>query len=294
MEPSLKKKKLQISYTHLLLTRFNLNYSSQDGKPYRCDEKWHHHRFNIFINYTLPSVQGQSSKKFKWIIFFNENLTSAYGEVIAEIVQKMPEIEFIYVKEDQDHIEILHQNIKETVSSQYLLTTRLDNDDVISKNLIKEVQEIFFTELENKKENDFIINAGKGYQKEIIFPYRKSVIEDYRYSPFISLISNRSEIFGFRTVLDKPHHEWNNLLTTLEMDRISWIQLIHEQNLANHVNTLNHVSKISNAEFPFLPEDSLLKSLSNSFFLPLQIAFSAALVMWEKVKSRLKNLLLDT
>ncbi len=287
METSLKKKDLQISYTHLLLTRFNLDYSNQDGKPYICDENWHQQRFKIFMNYTLPSVQGQSSKKFKWIIFFNENLASVYMDKINEILHKMPGIQFIYVRPEEDHIKLLHQYIRDYVTSQFLLTTRLDNDDVISIGLIKEVQRFFHLNAENTRDKGYIINASNGYQKELIFPFRKSMIQNYNYSPFISLISKRSDSYGFRTVLDKPHHEWNNLLTTLETDMIGWTQLIHEHNLANHVNTLHLVSNIPKTEFPFFPEERKLKSIMNHLFLPFQIAFSATSIMWKKAKSKL-------
>jgi hypothetical protein len=252
-----------------------------------CDENWHQQRFKIFMNYTLPSVQGQSSKKFKWIIFFNEKLASVYMDKITEIVQQMPGVIFIYVKPEQNHIELLYQYVNEFVSTRYLLTTRLDNDDVISIDLINKVQQIFHLNLETTNDEEYIINAGNGFQKELIFPFRKSIIQNYQYSPFISLISKRTDSYGYRTVLDKPHHKWNNLLTTLETDMIGWTQLIHEHNLANHISTLHLVSNIPKAEFPFLSEESLLKSLFNSFFLPLQIVFSAASIIWKKAKSKL-------
>jgi hypothetical protein len=59
--------------THLLITRFNLNY----GDLYPYSETWMDHRMALFERYCLPSVLRQRETGFGWRIYFDRARTEA-------------------------------------------------------------------------------------------------------------------------------------------------------------------------------------------------------------------------
>lgn len=62
------------NYTHLIVTRFNLQL--WDGaKP--LDVAWLAHRFELFEQYCYPSVVGQTEQNFKWFVSLIEKLEDA-------------------------------------------------------------------------------------------------------------------------------------------------------------------------------------------------------------------------
>jgi len=257
--------------THLLLTRFNLDYSLTDGKPYICDERWHQERFKLFFTYCMPSVKDQSCKDFTWLIFFNRALKNNYQKEIEKAERDVPQIEFIYVASDEDHLILLKNYVRTRVKSKFLISSRLDNDDIICQNYIEELQKKYHalagTEL------PYLMNAGTGYQVEVKWPYRIGLVKGRTYSSFITLVCSSREKSDIITILDHQHQEWENKAEYFELNhKPAWIQVIHEKNLANRITTLRLTAKIKSDVFPKFPYQ--LSKLFRWFLYPIQIFIS--------------------
>lgn len=273
----------EIKFTQYLLTRFNLNYGA--SVQYICDEDWHHHRFEIFNRYCLPSVLGQTHSNFKWIIFFNDDLKKTYQTFIDETSQKSENIHFIFVKPGENHRKLFLDYINEQVKNLYLITTRMDNDDAISRYFIEKIQQKFLETNSKIAEPEFVINSGNGFQNELIFPYRKAIISGYHHSPFISIASKRDHSGFFKTAIDNSHHLWGDEITTVETgDEKLWVQIIHEKNLANRVKSLSLVSTIPEEEFPVLKNEINRSNLP--FFLLLPVQF--LITFFQKIYSKIR------
>lgn len=257
-------------FTHLLLTRFNLDYSLYDRKSYICDEEWHQHRFRLFFNYCLPSVKKQTVKNFTWIIFFNKSLKQKYKSEINKIIQELPQVLFIYVLPEENHIQLLKEYIYSNVKTKFLITSRLDNDDLIRVDYLEKIQK---RAASKEMTVPFLLNASNGCQIEIQSPYRIGVIKGRKYSSFLSLISSLIHDNVPTTVLDYNHPEWEGRVAYAELSTcLLWIQMIHERNLANKVNTLRLLPMINEKKFGDI--DFKLQPVFRIFIYPLQFIIS--------------------
>src|SRR5690606_12351098 len=116
--------------------------------------------------YTLPSIKNQTCKDFIWAIFSDEELEIDYDN-------KM----FFY----RDSYFAWKEKLEEEY--EYIIETRLDNDDIIHPGFIKSIQASFL-------EKTFVLDF-RGYRYDL---RNDSIYEDKLYSssftsPFLSLIS---------------------------------------------------------------------------------------------------------
>ena len=136
-------------FAHYLLTRFNvvhrtLNEYALSQRGYIVQtEQWLSRRFDLFEKYCFPSVIQQSNKNFKWLVFFNSCTPKKYKARIEKYASICPMFQPIYIEPDGDEIYEAIQFIKKTTNSDYIITTRIDNDDMIHRNYIQFIQQSF-------------------------------------------------------------------------------------------------------------------------------------------------------
>ena len=78
--------------THLLITRFNLNY----GDLYPYSDDWMAHRMEIFERYCLPSVARQEGREFRWLVYFDRARSASRRARIAALLDR-PGTEAVFV-----------------------------------------------------------------------------------------------------------------------------------------------------------------------------------------------------
>ena len=118
--------------THLLITRFNLNY----GDLYPYSEAWMDHRMALFERYCLPSVLRQRCIGFAWRVYFDRARTEARRERVAALLDH-PGVTAVFVDSPAEMIADLRARAP---GEGLFLTTRLDNDDVLHPDFTREVQ----------------------------------------------------------------------------------------------------------------------------------------------------------
>lgn len=220
-------------YDHFIITRFNLkkdDWRSDKNSGKILDALWLSERVELFKNYCLPSVLHQTSKNFKWFIFFEK---STKHEVLG-LVDLMKPYSFIEVvflngyNEFQLNLpKILKSKMKS--SSINLLTTRLDNDDAIHEKFIEEIQE----GIEIIPENSII-----QFPYGICLQHKKSRRLAKQYYPlnqFLTLFEKIDTLKDPLTVVGKEHTLWEfegwNIHNISNENR--WLQVIHERNMLN-------------------------------------------------------------
>ena len=82
---NLKKERLE--FTHLVLTKFNLDYSdilyeNEKDQKLWLDPDWIEGRFELFEKYCFPSIEAQTEKNFLWIVFFHKDTPTAQKDKI--------------------------------------------------------------------------------------------------------------------------------------------------------------------------------------------------------------------
>lgn len=267
-------------FDHLLFTRFNIKFpnSSNDVN----DIEWLDKRFTLFEKYCLPSVLAQTNQNFTWNILCDEFLPEKFKKIMLQLENDFPIIKAHFFRVDA--IEKIPETVRSIARSQirgkYLITSRLDSDDMIYKGYINDVQSLF------DYQNDRLLNFLNGFhfsEKHNLF----TVVENYQANPFISYIEKvENEI---KTIfLGKPH----NLLKDYPgiqnyRDRGYWCTVIHDNNIINALNgrpTLDHGIL---EYFPSLTHEKNLVSVIS--FFKLSLAHSIGKLK-KRVKSTLSNI----
>lgn len=118
--------------THLLITRFNLNY----GDLYPYSEGWMEHRMALFERYCLPAVLRQRTPGFAWRVYFDRVRTEAHAHRVRALLDH-PGVSAVFVDSPGEMIADLRARAPD---AGLFLTTRLDNDDILHPDFVAEVQ----------------------------------------------------------------------------------------------------------------------------------------------------------
>lgn len=231
---------------HFLITRFNVKEAGWDttknGEPVLTAD-WLQHRFGLFEKYCLPSVLNQSIKTFTWCIFFDADTPGIFKDRINEISRTCSFLHPIYIKDatEQQHSLVKFIRSRLTADDEFVITSRLDNDDLIHRDYIRTVQELFPAE-------KAVIDLTKGYQ--MIIEIGAAELRKTRSSlnPFLSVVEHRENM---ETAISKKHSEWKSSHPIVEYSKSEmWMVLIHDKNKLNRPDsTAKKVHKIATEEF---------------------------------------------
>ncbi len=113
-------------------------------------------RIEIFEKITLPSVLAQKEKNFTWLVLFDPSVKDEH----SDFIQKLENISFcIPVYSEDGLLPTIKNKISETTPAdiRHIITTRLDNDDAIHQDYIKDLQSNF------TPNQNYIINFSEGF-----------------------------------------------------------------------------------------------------------------------------------
>lgn len=215
---------------HIIITRFNLPHKNWVKNRYgkTLNDDWLDNRYNLFKDYCLPSVIGQTNKNFEWWLFFDTKTPKKFKTINESLKNKHSNIKIFY----EASLESFWDNLAKQVEKHFkasdfdiLITTRLDNDDVISVNFINDIQKK--VKLEDKP---YLLTFPIGYTLQINNEEALRTI-NYEKNSFISLIEFQKQ--NILTVYKNAHDQWKDVEYRIINNNPSWVQVIHENNLLN-------------------------------------------------------------
>ncbi len=238
------------SFTHVLLTRFNVATTYADPRR-GIEEQWLRHRVNLFMKYCWPSIEAQQERRFHWLIFCNAESPSWFKEQMERLSAGCTAV---YV-EGLIHNGVYGRAIQERglANAPYLITTRLDNDDALSSNYVRDVQQAFLPRS----------------QEFVLFPLGLQLYREHLYglcwmdNPFYSMIEAVPAGGELKTVLCCRH---GDIYQTAPVRRLwtssKWIEVIHEMNVSNSLRGWPRLTSRKHRNFPMLsiegvPADSM-------------------------------------
>lgn len=252
-------------FKHFLATRFNIrvgNWETTKNGEMILDESWMEDRFKLFENYCLPSVKNQLNQNFIWCIFFDLNTKENYKYRIEKHANSYRNIRVFFV----DGIGGMHNSLKNFINMitagefEFVITSRLDNDDLIHQDYIQTIQRLF------RPFHNTVIDLRSGYQ--ISIESGQNEIRNFYspFNPFVSLIEKKECI---QTIFNKMHKDWGSVENIIVYDkRQLWIELVHEKNKLNTTNrSLEYSLKFNSSEFGIDGKVMLKKSLEFYFLL---------------------------
>jgi hypothetical protein len=228
-------------FEHLLLTRFNVTHHTLDkhGKRVNTDQ-WMDHRFKLFETFCLPSVAGQSETNFQWLVFFHRDTPAKHRSRIdsyRELFHFVP----VYIGDESELVRMVLDHVAGHV--RQLITTRLDTDDAIHKDMIAAVQAAF-----QEQANEFV-NPLYGYTYDL---GDNSIYETrVESNPFISLIESRRADGArpFNTVWSVRHTQAAERGPIRNITKQPyWLQVVHDRNVINAVKSQNPPSVITSTK----------------------------------------------
>lgn len=216
-----------IVFRHYLITRFNLRRegwnTAKDGSLVLTEE-WLSNRFLLFERFCLSSVQNQTNQNFTWLVYFDTNTPPEYKQKTIEYSLRFPIFKPVFINGMPEFLSSIQNEIKKN-NSQYTITTRMDNDDCVSKNFINEIQ------LNFNQQDFLVLDFPDGYTLQIN-PEIKIGRRKQLYNPFISIIEkndNPKSVWSRET-----HSSWKK---EKNINRISnkriWMSVIHFENKKN-------------------------------------------------------------
>jgi hypothetical protein len=224
-------------FEHYLITRFNLRnpkWTVTKNNELLLTKEWMDERFELFANFCLPSVVAQTQKNFKWLIYFDSGTAEEHRQQISSLINSHPFIEIFYIDGMPNLIPSIKSYLSEYSKSEYLITSRIDNDDCISINFIDQVQQQF------EKQDYFAIDFTSGYTLNMdpIMIGKKEHI----FNPFISLIEMNKNP---KTVWTNDHNQWKKETSLIHIsnNRV-WMSVIHTKNKVNEFDGYGNVNWI--------------------------------------------------
>lgn len=209
---------------HILFTRFNVPSGGRE-KKFRADSDWLENRFDLFDDYCFPSVVSQTMQDFKWLVFFDIETPPEYKDKIQKYSGRYENFIPVYVPEW--NAGVINNAVLSVLpnSAAWLLTTRLDNDDALHMDFMKELRSQTFkgNEFFNFK-NGFTFSNGVGYRHQHLS------------NAFLSFVEALDESIEISGVWKWQHVE---VIEKFDVNQIymeyAWLQLIHGGNISNKV-----------------------------------------------------------
>ncbi|WP_419869065.1 glycosyltransferase [Chryseobacterium sp. CT-SW4] len=242
-------------FIHIITTRFNVptqgwDITREGSKP--LTDEWLADRFELFQTYTLPSFKNQTNKNFIWLVFFDINTSEHYKEIINRISSEFAPFTPVFVRDFDEMNSRLLEIIPTyfTAHTKYIISSDLDNDDILYKDFVKAVHDHF------KPVHDMVIEPRKGLQLTKISDKEAIVTEYYALAnPFVSLVES---IDDFGTVIKENHNNYRYYKEVNHYDHQEmFIQIIHKHNLMNSTFNNKCVFDINLSDFGISPENHL-------------------------------------
>ena len=222
-------------FKHYIITRFNLRakeWQFTKNSTKVLDENWLENRFELFEKYCLPSLLSQTNKNFEWVIYFDTETPAFYKDKIEVYRQKLPNLVPVFVENMELFLPSIQAHIKNN-NQEYVITTRLDNDDCVSKYFVDEIQKNF------NKQTYEALDFVDGYSLQIS-PDFKLGKKRHLYNPFISLVEKKQNP---TSVWSRSHTSWKRetRIKRILNNRI-WMVIIHQENKVNEFDGYGKVN----------------------------------------------------
>lgn len=209
------------SFDHVILTRFSVRMA----RDFEFTDEWLAYRWGFFRDGLIASLRRQTVTDFTWLVFFDPHSPDWLRELVDEASADL----FIPIWfDDSWTLGPIREAVEAVTSKPYLITTRIDSDDAVSRYFVQDVQSHF------DEQDGLYVNLMHGVQ---IDRSQQLFHAWFIENAFISYIERREEGGELRTVFRCMAHEesssYDPVLNIVGPPR--WMQVIHGSNLANSV-----------------------------------------------------------
>lgn len=224
---------------HIILTRFNLavkfgcekrSDSTVPAEMPWLDKEYLRKRFEIFEKYTFQSMKRQINGNFQWLVLFHKETPGEFLRKIDSYQKDLKQFAPVFLDDEQcSHLtEVIRGYLTEKYENCDIITTRIDNDDVVhplfTDTIQNELKAGIFSE-------NTIISYKNGLQYDIVT--RDILRYDYWKNHFISLLC----VSGGGEHILQYNHDTIDTLPVMKIRKETeiplWVEIISDSNYSN-------------------------------------------------------------
>ncbi|MGL1860951.1 MAG: putative rhamnosyl transferase [Pseudodesulfovibrio sp.] len=219
-----------MKFRHFIITRFNVNIYPIDF-PQRIEDTWLALRFEFFQKICFPSIRTQRNQGFEWLVLFDEQTPARYKKLI-DLFSRYENFTPLYCGEYKTIMPKVSAYMTENSRDvDWVLTTRLDNDDALSVDFVDSLHQIVraMGEDELAPSDTLYINFPQGLQ------YSDGVVYDFEdaTNAFVSLLERKENPHSVFWVDHPAIHDVAPVIQA--KTKPLWLQNVHETNVYNYI-----------------------------------------------------------
>lgn len=200
--------------THFLMTRFNVRGGHDWAPP---PDRWMERRIQLFEDWCLPSIERQTCRAFRWLVFFDASTSQRWRKHISA----WSAVEPVWLNEPFT-AGAAARTLDATEGP--VLTTRLDNDDALSPTFVERLHAAA------ARPGVHVVSFPVGYQWASASG--RFYLRIYPQNPFISRVE---EGIRAESVYGLKHWDLSGEHITYRWGPPAWLQVIHGDQLANQL-----------------------------------------------------------
>lgn len=221
----------------IIISRFNIHIEKFREMAKITDEnfpQWCARRVELFLKTTLPSVERQTVKHYKWIIGFDTVMTPEIEALLERLKENKNIIPLIVDNRKgvtPGFIEALKKAVVDIAAGETVLTIRLDTDDVIHEEFLSRMQT---TALGAYKRSIVPCGINPVYGSQISNGLLYAMV--YNNNPFLGVVEEPGP--DLKTAFGFSHYEIEDHMPVRQCPSSEplWTQIVHGGNAANGVN----------------------------------------------------------
>lgn len=185
-----------------------------------ADPEWLNDRLQLFADYCLPSVVGQTDQNFEWFLYFDESTPARYLEQVNSLISRHRNIA-VKLCETFGSAEVARDIVaSQSKETSWIVTTRLDNDDGLHRDFVSTLHAFV-------EEREEFLNFPRG----IILYSGKCFLYEHPSNAFISFVEPADKR---RTAWAVAHPYAADVAPVRQLPDIpAFLQVIHGKNVSN-------------------------------------------------------------
>lgn len=224
---------------HVFLTKFNIPVKYGKSPRYICnniitlgdaclDFNYLEYRFNIFEKFTLRSMLNQTNQFFDWYCFFHKDTPDCFKLKIENYKKNMDNFFPVFLGEDEtNNLSNVCKNILLELDDDHIITTRIDNDDMIRNDFVE------ITQKQSSSNGNFFISFPYGIQ--YVLNEKIALKQFHVCNHWLSFNSTGRDLvhvlmFNHSLIYNKGYK-----ILQLNKNEYMYVEVIHD---ANHSNTI--------------------------------------------------------
>jgi hypothetical protein len=209
---------------HFLLMRWNLPSSlAHSSLELVAAPRWQSRRRELFERYCLPSVARQTVRDFTWLFFVYKNAMPA--EDLEWFGRQDERLQIVQVDDPGSSgvPEACEAVTRLAARADWVITTRLDSDDVLHPDHLRKVRVEFAGD---RKVVEFL----HGFYYDVLRDDLREVRETQ--NAFVSLLEPADRV---RTAWGWPHHKIGEENEIVYLEEPGWVALVHDHNTTTYL-----------------------------------------------------------